>query len=573
MVLQELVSLRPTPAAVPPAAGTSPREPVLVPDLLHPAALRRIDAEQTKLAIALAFASGVSGGVFSEALDRATVAPSTWEPASFAADLFLQQFVAMCLKVRIAGQEPTVATSHLVKLLAHPPADPATVLHRRAILAELAASPHLRKELERLYLTLCRFRTLLEGATGAGKWDSNRRQLDILQLIKEIIDCAADGFVTARSGLTRLAAFGRRVQEGEPFRSLADLLRYDERLATLNLQVSVGADGRIRGFEVLSIQEDEKNPFVSSPWRRWFGKIELYLRGYKFSEGEVMARLIDAVFEGIQDELAPLVQLVGDLEFYLGALGFHDTAREAGLAVCLPELVTAQEPRSLSGLFNPLLLAHGVTPVPCEIDTDRHDTTVLVTGPNSGGKTRLLQSLGLAQLLAQSGLFVPARAGSLALAPGLVVSLIEETKADQSEGRLGTELLRIRDLFERLPPGAMVILDELCSGTNPSEGEEIFELVVQMLAKLGPQAFITTHFLAFAARLERERTIEELRFLQVELGPEQRPTYQFAPGVAHTSLAGHAAARLGVTRDQLLSLIERNTVKAAATAKATRGRG
>ena len=108
MVLQELVSLRPTPPA---PSGTSPHEPVLVPDLLHPAALRRIDAEQTKLAIALAFASGVSGGVFSEALDRATVAPSTWEPASFAADLFLQQFVALCLKVRIAGQEPATATT------------------------------------------------------------------------------------------------------------------------------------------------------------------------------------------------------------------------------------------------------------------------------------------------------------------------------------------------------------------------------------------------------------------------------------------------------------------------------
>jgi DNA mismatch repair protein MutS2 len=570
-MLQELVSVRPAPQ--PSAAASGPQEPVLVPDLLHPKALRRIDAEQTRLAIALAFASGVSGGVFTEALDRAVVAPSTWEPASFAADLFLQQFVALCLKVRIGGQEPTVATTHLVKLLAHPPADPAVVHHRRAIVAELAGSAHLRGQLEKLYLSLCRFRTLLEGATGVGKWDANRRQLDILALVKEIIDCAAEGFVTARSGLTRLAAFGRRVQEGEPYRSLADLLRYDERLATLNLKVSVGADGRIRGFEVLSIQEDEKNPFVSSPLRRWFGKIELYLRGFKLSDGEVMARLVDAVFEGLQDELVPLVQLLGDLEFYLGALGFHDTAREAGLAVCLPELVTAGEPRALSGLFNPLLLAHGVKPVPCDIDTDRHDTTVLVTGPNSGGKTRLLQSLGLAQLLAQSGLFVPARSGSLALAPGLVVSLIEETKVDQSEGRLGTELLRIRDLFERLPPGAMVILDELCSGTNPSEGEEIFELVVQMLAKLAPQAFITTHFLAFAARLERERTIEELRFLQVELGPEQRPTYQFAPGVAQTSLAGHAAARLGVTRDQLLSLIDRNTLTAAAKAKTTAGRG
>jgi DNA mismatch repair protein MutS2 len=268
------------------------------------------------------------------------------------------------------------------------------------------------------------------------------------------------------------------------------------------------------------------------------------------------------VFDGIQDELTAFVQLLGDLELYLGALGFADRARSAGLLVCLPELVSASEPRALHGLFNPLLLAHGTKPVPCDVTTDRHTATVLVTGPNSGGKTRLLQSLGIAQLLAQSGLFVPARAGSLALAPGLVMSLIEETRSDQAEGRLGTELVRIRELFERLPPGAMVILDELCSGTNPSEGEEIFELVIQMLTRLEPQAFITTHFLAFAARLEREQAIGDLRFLQVELGAEHRPTYQFVKGVAATSLAGHAAARLGVTREQLLALVDRNTSEA-----------
>ncbi|HET9955262.1 MAG TPA: DNA mismatch repair protein, partial [Polyangiaceae bacterium] len=116
-------------------------------------------------------------------------------------------------------------------------------------------------------------------------------------------------------------------------------------------------------------------------------------------------------------------------------------------------------------------------------------------------------------------------------------------------------------LFERLPPGAMVLLDELCSGTNPSEGEEIFELVVSMLGRLQPQAFITTHFLLFAARLERERKISGLAFLQVELDPDRRATYQFVPGVAQTSLAGHAAQRLGVTAEQLASLIERNASK------------
>lgn len=108
----------------------------------------------------------------------------------------------------------------------------------------------------------------------------------------------------------------------------------------------------------------------------------------------------------------------------------------------------------------------------------------------------------------------------------------------------------------------MVILDELCSGTNPSEGEEIFELVLRMLTKLSPQTFITTHFLAFANRLEAERSIDALRFLQVELGIGQKPTYQFVPGVAKTSLAGQAAERLGVTGTQLLSLVEKNIAKA-----------
>ncbi len=114
-------------------------------------------------------------------------------------------------------------------------------------------------------------------------------------------------------------------------------------------------------------------------------------------------------------------------------------------------------------------------------------------------------------------------------------------------------------------------MDELCSGTNPSEGEEIFELVVRMLTRLRPQAFITTHFLVFAARLEHEKKIGELRFLQVQLGPDQRATYQFVPGVARTSLAGQAAARLGVTGEQLMSLIERNIAQAEAPGAARRG--
>ncbi len=530
-------------------------------DLLYASPLPRIDEEKTRVAVTLAFAGGTSGGLFNEALEQAVVGPSTWDPACFAQDLFLSRFVSDCFRIRIGQEEPVACSSYLVRVLARPPADPAAVEFRRAIVAELSSSVTLRAKFEELYRTLRRLRALLEN-TGRERnnWDANRRQLDILAALKQAIDTMAEGFSGAASGLGRLTLFGARVQASEPYRSLADLVRYDARLATLSLNVGVGADGRIRGFEIVSIRENNDNPFVSSLWRRWLAKCELFLRGYRFSDGEVMARLIDAVFSGVDRQIVAMIPLLGDLEFYLGALGFRDRAAAAGLGVCLPELVAAEAPRRLEGLFNPLLLMGGIAPVPCDLENDRLASTVLVTGPNSGGKTRLLQSVAFAQLLAQSGVFIPARSGCIALAPALVVSLIEETKADQAEGRLGMELIRIRSLFERLPPGAMVLLDELCSGTNPSEGEEIFELVVSTLSRLRPQVFITTHFLAFAARLERESTISDLGFLQVELGHDRQATFQFVKGVAKSSLAGHAAARLGVTRDQLDALVERNAL-------------
>jgi DNA mismatch repair protein MutS2 len=367
-----------------------------------------------------------------------------------------------------------------------------------------------------------------------------------------------ESFESASSGLARLRDFAAEARAGEGFRRLSALLDYHENLSTLDVRVRVGLDGRVRGLEMLAMRENEGNWFYASPVGRFLGKLSALLRGYRFSEQEMLARIVDRIFEGLEDEIVQLFQVIGDMEFYLAALAFRDLAESSGLSVCLPELVSPGETseRSLLGLFNPLLLSQGVRVVPCNLASPRHDMTVIVTGPNSGGKTRLLQSIALAQMLGQAGFFAPAREARLALAPGLFVSLIEEATADQSEGRLGTELIRIRSLFEKLSVGSMVILDELCSGTNPSEGEEIFELVITLLAELAPQAFITTHFLQLAARIERKPPVARLAFFQVELDQHQFPTYGFVPGVAETSLAQRTAARLGVTREELLALVE-----------------
>lgn len=529
---------------------TRPGYPLV--DLLQAVPSWRIDPEALDTKLVFCFSGSSTAGLFSDTLKVARLPSSDWEPECFAKDLFLERLIRDCFQ----GPQEFVALSHLVCVFSHPPSEQRDVQLRRDVLSELSAVPALAERLRDLHHCLLRFRALIEGSGQVDRYGIYRQQFDILSTFAELAHIMGD-FSSARSPLGRLSEFATLLKEGEGFQSLEALLSYDNKLATLDFRVQMGADGRVRHLELLEVQEDLANPFVSAPLRRWAAKLELLFRGFRFGDGEVMARLLDAVFEGVRKYFVSMVSLVGDVEFYLGALHFRAKAEAAGLAVCLPSFVPATFPRRLHGLFNPLLLGAKIRPVPCNVETDRHDAIVLITGPNSGGKTRLLQALALTQLLAQSGTFVPARAAVVAPAAGLVVSLIQETFADQTEGRLGMELMRIRALFERLPVGAMVILDELCSGTNPSEGEEIFELVVKMLSRLHPQAFVTTHFLKFAARLAKERLIADLRFLQVELGTHQEPTYQFVDGVAHTSLAHHAAHRLGVTGEQLMVLIDR----------------
>jgi len=326
------------------------------------------------------------------------------------------------------------------------------------------------------------------------------------------------------------------------------------------VRIRLGHDGEIRSFAIQRVDENRQNPWYTSPLRRFFARLALLFRGLNVRSSELLGRLVESVFDEMQEVWLLLYQLMLDFEVYVAAGRFQALAKSKGLEVSLPELLGAdaasgEAPSSrFENLFNPFLLLESSAPVPCNIEHASHAITI-VTGPNSGGKTRLLQAVGLSQLLGQAGLFVPARAARLSIRSGMFVSLVQQAEGEQSEGRLGTELLRIRRLFESLPRGGLAILDELCSGTNPTEGEEIFQLLIELLGELSPVAFISTHFLGLAARLERERPVE-LTFLEVELGPSGKATYRFTPGVAKTSLARGVAERLGVTRESLRALLD-----------------
>src|SRR5882724_3635103 len=393
-----------------------------VPDLLSDQPAVRLDTPALKQVLTLAFASGVPSSVFAQLLEKARLPASSWDPASFARELFLPDLIAGCCKVTVDGHAFDIDRANLARVLSRPPSSLDAVEARRDVLRELSGSDRMRSDrmrsdLERIYAALYQFRSLLENPPGPRRVEANRRRLEILGAAKSAVDLMAEAFEGAKSALLGVREFGQEVRAGDGFRRLAALLDYHENLSTLDVRVRIGLDGHVRGLEMLAIRENTGNWFYASPMGRFLGKLVSLFRGYRFSEQEMLARIIDSVFEGIEDEIVQLFQLIGDIEFHLAAMSFRDLALGNGLEVCLPEIVSVDsEGRSLRDLFNPHLLASGVRVVPCDVGTPRYDMTMIVTGPNSGGKTRLLQSLAIAQLFGQAGFFVPAREARLRMA-------------------------------------------------------------------------------------------------------------------------------------------------------------
>ena len=527
---------------------------ISLPDLLHHEPRVAVDHLQIRELLELGFLGKETGGTFDQAVAKALQSEQGWNRGFFAEDLFIRDLVATCMQLELDGHPYAVNQAFLYRVLSSPPTDHATIALRQTVLRELDDDAELLGRFTRLYQDLHRLLGMFKVPGHQARLDINAFRLDLLRQAKDIIDRMVGDFGAARSAMRRLHDAGLEIQGSQEYRLMAALLDYDDNLATLDADIRIGANGQITYLDVRGVKENADNVFYRRPFKRLWDRWRFVYHGYKWSAPDVVSRLVHSIFLKISPFFTPLIQILGHLELYLAVRAFRARAEASGYRMSLAELDHGAGVE-LQGLFNPLLMDKPA--VPTDIVTRGASATTLITGPNSGGKTRLLQAIGLAQVLGQSGVYVPARAARLPRIEGLYVSLIEREAADQDEGRLGRELIRIREMFEGMHGPAMAIFDELCSGTNPSEGIEVFSMVLRLLERQGPVAFISTHFLDYARELYEAPPVERLEFLQVEVAENQRSTYQFVPGVASTSLAAAMAERLGVTFDELSRLMDR----------------
>lgn len=188
-----------------------------------------------------------------------------------------------------------------------------------------------------------------------------------------------------------------------------------------------------------------------------------------------------------------------ELAFYVGCLNLHDELARKGEPACIPRVVPAVEKQlSFRGLYDiGLALSVDVKVVGNDVEADRK-TLLVITGPNTGGKSTFLRSVGLAQLMLQSGMFVPAESYSGSLCDSLFTHFKKEEDVAMTSGKFDEELSRMSQIVDHLTPHAVVLFNESFAATNEREGSEIARQIVLALLARGARAFYVTHMYTLA---------------------------------------------------------------------------
>ncbi len=183
--------------------------------------------------------------------------------------------------------------------------------------------------------------------------------------------------------------------------------------------------------------------------------------------------------------------------------------------------------------------------VPIHVRLGEDFDLLLITGPNTGGKTVTLKSVALMVVMAQSGLHIPARRGArLPAFRDVFIDIGDEQSLQQSLSTFGGHIKRIRHILRKTAKSSLVLLDELGAGTDPDEGGAIGQAILDELRRIGCLGMVTTHLSVLKAYAMTHDRVDNA---SVEFDTKTlRPTYHLHIGSPGESHAITVAERLGI---------------------------
>lgn len=485
-----------------------------------------------------------------------------------------------------------------------------TIRYRQIVLDDLQSNPGLAEKLKALLPMLDELTSFTFRPTAVGnplhEVVARARELELLvAIVQELHEAFAavhtplqsSGLFDLREKIAAMAG-DRQFQE-----MTADLPALLETLrSNASITIGVNLDERLRPEAAVLLSVNQERFSDSSLLDRLLGKGVEEGKGIApihrppvvggerldpmmvplFSD---LSKILEKVSEPVARELKKYVQLNGrfladlrdEIVFYVHALDLIQELQAAGMRLTTPEISPAEERVCrVKAAYNLQLAIQRLkdrsadpqsTPVVTnDILLDDDGRIAILTGPNQGGKTTFMQSIGLVQVLAQLGMPVPGEEAQMSPVDAIYTHYPVEERLELGTGRFGDEALRIRAIFEKVTRHSLVLLNESLSTTSMGEGVYLARDIVRALRQIGLRAVFTTHLhelAAAAGQINAEVGGDSPVFSLVAskpekaMQPDQGYSYHVQPGPPlGRSYAEHIAARYGISDEQLQSLLE-----------------
>ncbi|MBR8829956.1 MAG: endonuclease MutS2 [Chlorogloea purpurea SAG 13.99] len=273
-------------------------------------------------------------------------------------------------------------------------------------------------------------------------------------------------------------------------------------------------------------------------------KLRQYRRQEQIEEEKILQSLSARITESFED-LEHLLAVATRLD-----LATAKASYSLWLEAHPPRFVEASQPITLRQLRHPLLVwqkrhEQGSEVVPISVTIDPGTRVVAITGPNTGGKTVTLKTLGLTALMAKIGLFIPAKEPvELPWFETVLADIGDEQSLQQSLSTFSGHIRRIIRILEVVNTSSLVLLDEVGAGTDPAEGSALAIAMLKHLAAEGGLTIATTHYGELKSLKYQDSRFENA---SVEFNDETlSPTYRLLWGIPGRSNALAIAGRLGL---------------------------
>jgi DNA mismatch repair ATPase MutS len=379
---------------------------------------------------------------------------------------------------------------------------------------------------------------------------------DALKRLRAIADAATGKFQS--EGFVRFFAMLEHELDDDYFQAIAEHLRALKFPGGVTISAALGKGNKGTDYILRQTREqrwiDRFAPAIGAAANAGYSfriadRDESGFQALAALRGQGINLVANALAQATDHIRSFFVMLRTELAFYVGCLNLHAQLAKKGEPVCVPVPVSPagadghlQSALAMHGLYDVCLSLHIETrAVGNDVNADGK-SLVFITGANQGGKSTFLRSVGLAQLMMQSGIFAPAESFRATVCSGIFTHFKREEDASMTSGKLDEELSRMSTIADQIAPNGLLLCNESFAATNEREGSEIARQVIRALTESDVRVYFVTHLYDLAHGFY-EQALQSALYLRAERRSDGQRTYRLIEGEPEPTSHGEDSYR------------------------------